>query len=62
VLETKNYAMPQRIWQENQKSLDELQRLAVKDKIMLIKIPKKHTPEELERARAMCTVTMSPAK
>lgn len=54
VIETKNYEMKQREWKETREDLDALQKLALKDKLKLIKIPAKHTQEQLDQARAMC--------
>jgi hypothetical protein len=56
VIETKNYDMKQREWKERREDLDALQKLALKDKLKLIKIPAKHTQQQLEEARGMCGV------
>lgn len=54
VIETQNYELAQTKWEETQENLDELQRLALKDKIKFVKIPAKFTNEQVERARTMC--------
>jgi hypothetical protein len=56
VIETKNYDMKQREWKETREDLDALQKLALKDKLKLIKIPAKHTQQQLDQARGMCGV------
>jgi hypothetical protein len=56
VIESHNYDMKQKHWKETRASLNELQKLAVKDKVKLIKIPAEHTERELEEARKMCGV------
>ena len=54
VLEQRNYEMKQKQWKETRKELDALQALAMKDKLKLVKIPEKHTDQELQQARDMC--------
>jgi len=56
VVETQNYKIDQTTWNEAQQDdINELQRIAVKDKIKFVKIPnKEQTDEQLEKARTMC--------
>ena len=56
VIETQNYKIEQTTWNETQQEdLNELQRIAVKDKIKFVKIPNKNpTDEQLEKARTLC--------
>lgn len=56
VVENQNYKLDQTTWNEAQQDdLNELQRIAVKDKIKFVKIPNKEpTDEQLEKARTMC--------
>ena len=56
VVETLNYKLEQTMWNEtHQEDINELQRLAVKDKIKYVKIPNKNpTDEQLEKARSLC--------
>jgi len=56
VVETQNYKIEQTTWNEaQQEDINELQRLAVKDKVKFVKIPNKTpTDEQLEKARALC--------
>ena len=56
VVETQNYKIEQTTWNETQQEdMNELQRLAVKDKIKFVKIPNKNpTDEQLEKARTLC--------
>lgn len=56
MIEQRNYEMKQKQWMQTRKSLDELQKLALQDKLKLIKIPAEHTQEQLEEARKMCGV------
>jgi hypothetical protein len=61
VIETHHYEMKQKQWQETRKSLDQLQKLALEAKLKLVKIPAKHTQEQLEEARKMCGVPAIPS-
>jgi hypothetical protein len=56
VIETQNYKLNQTKWDETkQDDMNELQRIAVKDKIKFVKIPnKKPTDEQLKKARTKC--------
>lgn len=53
VIETQNYDLAQKKW-VGQDGADELTRIAVKDRIKYVKIPEKYTPNQLEKARALC--------
>ena len=53
VLESFNYKMPKSKF-TGQGEIEELNHLATKDKIKLVVIPSKYTPEELEEARELC--------
>jgi len=56
VIESQNYTLDRKQWDETQmEDVNELQRIATKDRIKFVKIPnKKPTKEQLEKARAMC--------
>jgi hypothetical protein len=54
VIETQNYKLEQTKWIETPENMDELQRLATKDKLKYVKIPTKYSDEQLEKARTMC--------
>jgi len=56
VIETQNYTLDQKKWDETvQDDMNELQRIAVRDKVKFVKIPnKKPTDEQLKKARALC--------
>ena len=54
VIETQNYELEQKKWIEDQDNMNQLQRLALKDKIKFVKIPEKYTDAQLEKARAAC--------
>jgi hypothetical protein len=56
VIETQNYTLDQKKWDETvQNDMNELQRIAVRDKVKFVKIPnKKPTDEQMKKARALC--------
>ncbi len=54
VVETDGYVLQPKIWPEDQRNMDELQRRAMQDKIRYVKIQEEYTPEELEAARTLC--------
>jgi hypothetical protein len=56
VIETQGYTLNKQLWDETQMDdMNELQRIATKDKIKFVKIPnKKPTADQLEKARSMC--------
>ena len=54
VIEAQNYDLAQKKWIEDQESMNQLQRLSVKDKLKFVKIPEKYTNSQLEKARAAC--------
>jgi hypothetical protein len=56
VVETQNYTLDRKKWDETvQDDMNELQRIAVRDKVKFVKIPnKKPTDEQLKKARASC--------
>ena len=56
VVETQNYTLDRKKWDETvQDDMNELQRIAVKDKVKFVKIPnKKPTDEQVKKARALC--------
>ena len=55
VVETQNYKIEQTTNEAQQEDINELQRLAVKDKVKFVKIPNKNpTDEQLEKARTLC--------
>jgi hypothetical protein len=55
-IEAQNYTLDQKEWKEDQDGLNELQRIAVKDRIKFVKIPgKNYSDQQLAKARAMCS-------
>jgi hypothetical protein len=56
VIETQNYTLDRNKWDETvQDDMNELQRIAVRDKVKFVKVPnKKPTDEQLKKARALC--------
>lgn len=56
-IETQAYTYDPKTLLETQENMDALMRLAQKDHIKFVKIPEKHSPELLEKARGMCKPT-----
>jgi hypothetical protein len=54
VIETQNYNLEQKKWLETQENMNELMRLAVKDRLKFVKIPEKYPDDLLDKARQMC--------
>jgi hypothetical protein len=54
VVESGSYQLPKPIWLQSQEDMDELQRLAVRDRLRFVKVRDKHTPKELIEAREIC--------
>jgi hypothetical protein len=54
LIETQGYSFDQKEVLETQENMDNLMRLAQKDHVKFVKIPEKHSPELLEKARASC--------
>ena len=56
MIETQKYKIEQTTWNEaEQEDINELQRIAVKNKIKFVKIPNKNpTDEQLDKARTLC--------
>lgn len=54
VFETYGYDLEPATWSTSQESIDELQRLAIRDRIRYVKIPGDFTPDELYAARVLC--------
>ena len=54
VIESQNYNLGQDVILETPENMDDLMERAQTDLIKFVKIPKKYTPELLERARAAC--------
>jgi len=55
VLDSFNYKMPKSKF-TGKDEIEELNHLATKDKIKLVIVPSKYTPEDLEEARKLCEV------
>jgi hypothetical protein len=53
-LEAQNYTFDQKEVLETQENMNTLMQRAQKDHIKFIKIPEKHSPELLEKARSLC--------
>ena len=46
--------LPRKKYSETQDDLDTLQKLSMQNQLKYVKIPKKYSPEELDKAKAMC--------
>ena len=57
VLESKNYTLPKKEYVETQEVMDDLMRIAQKDMVKFVKIPEKYTPDQLDKARTLCSPT-----
>lgn len=55
VVDSINAKLPHKKYGETQDDLNTLQKLSMADHLKYVKIPKKYSPEELDRAKAMCT-------
>ena len=53
VIDSFNYKMPKSKF-TGQGEIEELNRLAVRDKVKLVVIPSKYTPEQLDEAKKLC--------
>jgi hypothetical protein len=56
VLDAIHATLPQKKYSETKDGLDTLQQLSVENHWKYVKIPKKYSPEELEKAKTMCGV------
>lgn len=54
VVEAGGYQLPKQLWLQTPEDMDELQRLAVKDRLRFVKIRDKHSAKELSDAREIC--------
>lgn len=48
--------LPKKKYSETKEELDSLQQLSMQDHLKFVKIPKKYTPEQLDKAKTMCGV------
>lgn len=56
VLESIHATLPRKKYSETKEDLDTLQQLSVENHWKYVKIPKKSSPDELEKAKGMCGV------
>jgi len=48
--------LPKKKYSETKSDLDALQEVGMQNHLKFVKIPKKYTPDQLEKAKAMCGV------
>ena len=48
--------LPRKKYSETKENLDALEQLAMQNHLKYVKIPKKYTPEQMEKAKGMCGV------
>ena len=56
VVEAIKATLPQKKYSETKENLDALQALSMENHIKYVKIPKKYSPEQLEKAKTLCGV------
>ncbi|HEX3987467.1 MAG TPA: hypothetical protein VHX13_12755 [Acidobacteriaceae bacterium] len=56
VLDSIHAKLPHKKYMETEDDLSALQKLSVENHLRYVKIPKKYSPEELDKAKAMCGV------
>jgi len=54
VIETLDYTLNEKELLETQENMDSLMLRSQNDHVKFVKIPEKYTPDQLEKARAMC--------
>lgn len=58
VLESSGYSLPKEIWSMSEADMNQLQSIASNDLVRFVKIPDKHSPEDLAAARDACGIPM----
>jgi len=56
VVDAIHATLPHKKYSETKEDLDTLQNLSMQNHLKYVKIPKKYTPEQLDKAKAMCGV------
>jgi predicted transcriptional regulator len=56
VLDSIQATLPKKKYGETKEDLDALQALSMQNHLKYVKIPKKYTPEQLEKAKTLCGV------
>jgi hypothetical protein len=56
VVDTIKATLPKKKYSETKEELDVLDQTAMQDHLKFVKIPKKYTPDQLEKAKALCGV------
>jgi hypothetical protein len=56
VIDAIQATLPKKKYSETKEELDALSQIAMENRLKLVKIPKKYTPEQLSRAKTLCGV------
>ena len=56
VVEAMKATLPKKKYSETKDDLDALSQIGMQDHLKFVRIPKKYTPEQLEKAKGMCGV------
>ena len=57
VLDAIKATLPKKKYSETKEELDALAQIGMQNHLKFVKIPKKYTPEQLEKAKSMCGVS-----
>lgn len=57
VLDQLHANLPKKKYDETKEGLDDLTNLGMQQHLRFVKIPKKYTPQQLDKAKSMCGVT-----
>jgi hypothetical protein len=60
VVTSDGYALPRASWPDDQGTMNELQRVAVQNRVHFVKLKDPYSPQELETAQANCRQAMQP--
>jgi hypothetical protein len=60
VVSSQGYDLPKKVWSDDQGTMDQLQNIAVQDRIRFVKIKDHYSPTDLEAAQSLCRQAMAP--
>jgi len=61
VLSADGVTLPKTTWPDDQSTLDQLQQMAIQDRVHFVKIKDPYTADELSAAQAICRQAMAPS-